>query len=353
MATACPIEGLQCDPRFLSFLDTDKQRTHPRRRGPRRREAHRQAPPVPQGRGCPERCARARRALARGRQAQGRRRCASSRVLKAADSARISLEQVRASDPVLRAAGINGDGIVASEFLPENVRGLASRIMAAFPEVKNRAGKAGIDSATLQRFRDAKHRAPGPRGQKAAAFAWGDPSLARAQRIREVKPLLDAYFLQCRLVAAQPEAASSLKLAAGRVEGVLGDTAAAGEGRHLAAHRSGGSGWRAHLVQAVPGACLRDARGVPQGRGRRRHGRCGEADRRGLEGAVRQGRRRAGLAGHLRRQPREAACWASCPPSPTRTWRPSRPRARRTSRSRTSWTPSPSWSASSSISAGC
>jgi len=44
--------------------------------------------------------------------------------------------------------------------------------------------------------------------------------------IREVKPLLDAYFLQCRLVAAQPEAASSLKLAPGRVEGALGDTAA-------------------------------------------------------------------------------------------------------------------------------
>ncbi|MFL5348983.1 MAG: kinesin, partial [Hyalangium sp.] len=55
---------------------------------------------------------------------------------------------------------------------------------------------------------------------------WGDTSLERARRIVAVKPLLEAYFLQCRLVAAQPDAAASLKLPAGRVEGALGDTAA-------------------------------------------------------------------------------------------------------------------------------
>ncbi|MGC4054585.1 MAG: hypothetical protein QM757_36360 [Paludibaculum sp.] len=102
-------------------------------------------------------------------------------VLKAADPARISLEQVRASDPVLRTAGLNGDGIVAPEFLPEKVRGLASRIMAAFPELKNRAGQAGIDSATLQRFRDAHTALLTHTGQKAAAFVMlGETRASRA-----------------------------------------------------------------------------------------------------------------------------------------------------------------------------
>lgn len=225
MATACPVEGLQCDPRFLSFLDTDN---NGRIRVAEVRDAVKHTAKLLQSRKGAD--ARSDVLELDALSAEGAKlKAAAMRilgVLKAADPARISLEQVRASDPVLRTAGLNGDGIVAPEFLPEKVRGLASRIMAAFPELKNRAGQAGIDSATLQRFRDARTALLAHTGQKAAAFVWGDASLARAQRIREVKPLLDAYFLQCRLVAAQPEAASSLKLAAGRVEGVLGDTAA-------------------------------------------------------------------------------------------------------------------------------
>lgn len=225
MATACPIEGLQCDPRFLSFLDTDN---NGRIRVAEVRDAVKHTARLLQSRKGAD--ARSEVLELDALSPEGARlKAAAVRilgVLKAADSARISLEQVRASDPVLRTAGLNGDGIVAPEFLPEKVRGLASRIMAAFPELKNRAAQAGIDSATLQRFREARTALLAHTGQKAAAFVWGEQSLARAQRIREVKPLLDAYFLQCRLVAAQPEAASSLKLAAGRVEGVLGDTAA-------------------------------------------------------------------------------------------------------------------------------
>ncbi|WP_044192983.1 hypothetical protein [Hyalangium minutum] len=225
MATACPVDGLQCDPRFLSFMDADK---NGRIRVAEVRDAVKHTAKLLQSRKGAD--ARSEVLELDALSPEGAKlKAAALRilgVLKATDTARISLEQVRASDPVLRTAGINGDGIVAPEFLPEKVRGLASRIIAAFPEVKNRAGQAGIDSATLQRFRDARTALLAHTGQKAAVFVWGEQSLARAQRIREVKPLLDAYFLQCRLVAAQPEAASSLKLAAGRVEGVLGDTAA-------------------------------------------------------------------------------------------------------------------------------
>jgi len=225
MATACPLEGLQCDPRFLSFMDADG---NGRIRVAEVRDAVKHTAKLLQSRKGAD--ARSDMLELDALSPEGAKlKAAALRilgVLKAQDTASISLEQVRASDPVLRAAGLNGDGIVAPPFLPEKVRGLASRIMAAFPEVKNRAGQAGIDSPMLQRFREARAALLAHTGQKAAAFVWGEQSLARAQRIREVKPLLDAYFLQCRLVAAQPEAASSLKLTAGRVEGVLGDTAA-------------------------------------------------------------------------------------------------------------------------------
>jgi hypothetical protein len=225
IATACPIEGLKCDPRFLSFMDTDG---NGRIRVVEVREAVQHTARLLQSRKGAD--ARSDVLELDALSPEGAKiKAAALRILgtlKATDTARISLEQVRASEQVLREAGINGDGIVAPAFLPERVRGLASRIMAAFPEVKNRAGQAGIDAPTLQRFREARAALLAHMGQKAAIHVWGEPSLARAQRTREVKPFLDAYFLQCRLVAAQPEAASSLKLSAGRVEGALGDTAA-------------------------------------------------------------------------------------------------------------------------------
>ncbi|WP_224362846.1 kinesin [Hyalangium versicolor] len=225
IATACPLDGLQCDPRFLSFMDAD---SNGRIRVAEVRDAVRYTA---------KRLQSYKGADARSDVLEldtlspeaAKIRAAARRILealKATDTARISLEQVRASEKVLRDAGLNGDGIVALPFLPEPVRALATRIMAAFPEVKNRAGQAGIDPSMLQRFRDARASLLTHMAQKPSTHVWGEASLDRARRIAAVKPLLDAYFLQCRLVAAQPEAAASLKLPAGRVEGALGDTPA-------------------------------------------------------------------------------------------------------------------------------
>jgi hypothetical protein len=225
MATACPLEGLQCDPRFLSFMDADG---NGRIRVAEVRDAVRHTAKLLQSRKGVD--ARSDVLELEALSPEGAKvRAAAQRILealKATDTMRISLEQVHASEKVLRDAGLNGDGIVAPAFLPEKVRGLASRIMAAFPEVKNRAGQAGIDPPTLQRFREARAALLAHMALKPSVHVWGEPSLERARRIVALQPLLDAYFLQCRLVAAQPDAAANLKLPAGRVEGALGDTAA-------------------------------------------------------------------------------------------------------------------------------
>ncbi len=225
MATACPVEGLHCDARFLSLMDADG---NGRIRVAEVRTAVEHTAKLLQSlKGADERSDVLE--LSALSPEGARLQSAARRILatlKAENTGRISLEQVRSSEKVLREAGLNGDGIIAPAFLPEPVRALASRIMAAFPEVKNRAGQAGVDPPTLQRFREARAAMLAHLASKEAVHLWGEASLERARRIHEVKPLLEGYFLQCRLVAAQPEAASSLKLPAGRVESALGDTAA-------------------------------------------------------------------------------------------------------------------------------
>ncbi|HLL05749.1 MAG TPA: kinesin [Myxococcaceae bacterium] len=225
IATACPIEGLQCDPRFLALMDSDG---NGRIRVAEVRAAVEHTAKLLQSRKGADAGSDVLELSALSPEG-ARLQSAARRILttlKAESTERISLQQVRDSEKVLREAGINGDGIIAPAFLPESVRGLASRIMAAFSEVKNRAGQAGVDPATLQRFREARTALLEHLAKKDAVHVWGEASLERAQRIHAVRPLLEGYFLQCRLVAAQPEAASSLKLTAGRVESALGDTAA-------------------------------------------------------------------------------------------------------------------------------
>ncbi|WP_426746680.1 kinesin [Myxococcus faecalis] len=228
IATACPLEGLSCDPAFLKFLDTDG---NGRVRVAEVRSAVDWAARHLKDRRGADASSDVLELNALSSEGAPLRSAAEMilRTVGAADTGRISLAQVRASDEALRKAGQNGDGIIAPDRLPESLRPLARDIMASFPEVKNRAGEAGVDKPMLQRFRDERQALLTHLGKRGDVFVWGEESEARAKRIREVAPLLDAYFLQCRLVAAQPEAAAALRLRAERVEGALGDTAALGK----------------------------------------------------------------------------------------------------------------------------
>lgn len=228
IATACPLEGLSCDSRFLTFMDADG---NGRIRVAEVRAAVEWAAKRLKDRKGADAGSPVLELDALTEEARPLRSAAETilRTLKAPDMARISLEQLRASEPALRAAGQNGDGIVSPAHLPERLRPLAVDIMACFPEVKNRAGEAGIDPAMVQRFREERTALLAHLEARGAAFTLGDASLDLAKRIREVAPWLDGYFMQCRLVAAQPEAAASLRLRAERVEGALGDVAALGK----------------------------------------------------------------------------------------------------------------------------
>jgi hypothetical protein len=225
LATACPVEGLNCDPRFLAFVDTDK---NGRIRVTEVRAAVEHAAKLLKSYRGADAASDVLELDALSDEGVKLREVAGIllETLKVEDRTRISLEQVRASEKALLAAGQNGDGIVAPVFLPVPLRPLAEKLMASFPEVKNRSGQAGVDLPMLQRFREERTALLAHLAGRAAVLVWGERSVEQAQRIQELRPLLDTYFLQCRLVAAQPEAVTSLKLEAGRVQGALGDTQA-------------------------------------------------------------------------------------------------------------------------------
>lgn len=147
-------------------------------------------------------------------------------VVGAADRATVTLEQVRAAEGPLRAAGRNGDGIVAPAQLPTSAQALAAQIVSLFPEVKNRAGVAGVSPENLAAFRTAKASFVAHVDSKAAVFVWGEHSLARAQQVQAVTDVLDEHFLLCRLVASQPDARERFRLAADRIESLVGNRAA-------------------------------------------------------------------------------------------------------------------------------
>ncbi|PTL79468.1 kinesin [Vitiosangium sp. GDMCC 1.1324] len=225
LATACPLEGLNCDRRFLEFVDADK---NGRIRVAELRAAVEHTAKLLKSHQGTDAASDVLMLDALSEEGAKLRDVAGIllETLKAPERTRISLEQVRASEKALREAGQNGDGIVAPAFLPEPLRPLAVKMMASFPEVKNRAGQAGVDVPMLQRFREERRAVLAHLSGKESVLVWGGQSVERARRIQEVRPVLDTYFLQCRLVAAQPEAIASLKLEAGRLQGTLGDTEA-------------------------------------------------------------------------------------------------------------------------------
>ncbi|RKG73798.1 kinesin [Corallococcus exercitus] len=228
MALACPMEGIACDPRFLALMDADGNR---RIRVEELRAAVDWTAARLKDRKGADEGSDVLELSALSDTANNLKGAAELvlRTLNAPDTTRLSLEQLRTSDKALRDAGKNGDGIIAPVSLPERLRPLAQSIIAAFPPLTNRAGLAGVDVGLVKRFREERAALLTHLGGRDAVFSWGTASLEQAKRVHDVAPLLDGYFVQCRLVAAQPEAAASLRLRADRVEGALGDLGAMGK----------------------------------------------------------------------------------------------------------------------------
>ena len=225
VATSAPIASFVCDQRFLELIDTDHNGRI--RVDELQAAVHWMATMFEREGGIDSRAAMLRLTdLTPAAEPLKAAAVAVLDVVSTGDKQAITLTQVRDAEAPLRAAGRNGDGIVAPEHLPADVRDLGAQIMALFPETKNRADKAGLAPQTLATFEKERAALLEHLLKKGALFIWGDDSLDRARRIDAVASRLDEHFLLCRLVASQPDARERLRLAADRIESLVGNRAA-------------------------------------------------------------------------------------------------------------------------------
>lgn len=226
VATACPTTGLVMDPKFLTLLDADN---NGRIRSEELREAVDWcAERLEDTKGCDE--GSDTLVLERLSKAAAPLRSAAELVLRYLDvekKSSLTLEQLRNCEKPLRDKGLNGDGIVAPETIKdEALAALAKTVLECLAGKSNRAGKTGYDKALLEEFRKARGDGIARLDKRDAVLCWGDASMARAKILEDARPRLEEYFLQCRLVAAQPDSAGKLRLPDDKLGGTLGDAAA-------------------------------------------------------------------------------------------------------------------------------
>ncbi|MFO0558502.1 MAG: hypothetical protein U0269_10835 [Polyangiales bacterium] len=218
VATAAPVAAFNCDKKFLELLDNDH---NGRVRTEELCEAIRwTAKMLKDRKGVEERSD----TLVLSRLAKDATvlEQAANLVLEAlgkGGDSTLSLAQLRESTAALRASHFNGDGIIAPEKFSERLSTVAKAIMTLSAEAKNAADKPGVSAAMVAHFREARTAAKAHLAKKKDAYVWADASEPRAAAVAAVKARVDEYFLQCRLVAAQADAAGSLKPA---LDGVAG-----------------------------------------------------------------------------------------------------------------------------------
>lgn len=225
VATACPTEGLTCDGRFLELIDTDHNKRV------RVEELKAAIEWTVERFADTSDCDRATDVLSLDRLSGKATLLSATAALVLEVSGRpggrtITLAEVRAADAALRKAAVNGDGIVAAESMPEALQALAKDVLTCFEPPTNRAGLPGITRDGLVEFEKRRVAALEHLGRRPSVMVWGDDSLGRAKRLLALRGRIDEFFLQCRLVASQPDLAERLRLSGDRIDGLLGDAEA-------------------------------------------------------------------------------------------------------------------------------
>jgi hypothetical protein len=215
VALACPISGLEFDPRTAALLDTDADG---RIRAPELIAAVQWAGAMLKN---PDDLIRGGDSLAlaaiNDAIPEGRQILAGARQilfsLGRADSAAISLADVSNATGIFANTTLNGDGIIIPESAAdEATRGVISEIAACMGTLVDRSGKPGIDQAKADEFfaACAAFDAWMQAAQKDAATTvpLGDRTAAAASAVKAIRGKVDDYFGRCRLAAFDPRAAA-------------------------------------------------------------------------------------------------------------------------------------------------
>jgi hypothetical protein len=216
VALACPIHGLEFDPKTAALVDTDHDG---RIRAPELIAAVKWAGGLLKD---PEDLIRGGASLPLDAiddsTPEGQQIIASARQiltnLDRPESLVITLEDVADADKIFANAPLNGDGVVVPESAAEiATRGIIEEIVSCVETVADRSGKRGIDQEKADAFfaeceaYDAWMRQG---NQDPALHPIGEATAAAFAAVKAIRAKVDDYFGRCRLAAFDPRAAAAV-----------------------------------------------------------------------------------------------------------------------------------------------
>lgn len=129
--------------------------------------------------------------------------------LQKEDKEHIEFADTIDSEAIFANTQFNGDGIVtvASAGEDESSRRAIEDCLKCFPPLKDRSGNAGVDAATIQEFYEALSGYDGwaKSGQRKECLPFENETVEVYNLVKELKPLIDAYFIRCEYFAYDPQ----------------------------------------------------------------------------------------------------------------------------------------------------
>lgn len=217
VALACPITGIEFDPRTAALIDTDKDG---RIRAPELIAAVKWAGSILKN---PDTLVQGGDsvplAAINDSDPEGQQVLASAKQILAnlgkTDATAISLADASDANKIFSNTTFNGDGIIIPESTSdEATRSVINDIAVCLGTVTDRSGKPGIDQAKADAFftECAAYDAWLKKAETDAAtiLPAGDGTAAASAAVKGAKAKIDDYFGRCRLVAFDPRTATLL-----------------------------------------------------------------------------------------------------------------------------------------------
>ena len=217
VALACPMNGLEFDPRTFALIDTDKDG---RVRAPELIAAVRWAGSMLKN---PDDLIKSAEPLPlaaiNDTTSEGKRLLASAKQILAnlckKDDSAISLADASDATRIFVNTTFNGDGVIIPDSASDDgTKAVINDIATCLGTTPDRCGRPGIDQARVDTFFaeaaafDAWHKKA--EDDKTNLFPAGEGTAAAAAAVRAIKPKVDDYFGRCRVAAYDPRTVSML-----------------------------------------------------------------------------------------------------------------------------------------------
>ncbi len=236
VALACPVRGLQIDPKTLAMIDTDKDG---RIRPPELLAAVDFAGTVLKSPGdLKKRQSTLPLSAIDAEEEDGKRLLASAKqILKnlgKKEKKEITFDDVLDTKKIFEQTKFNGDGVVPAESADDDaIAAVIEDVKKLVGSVEDRSGKPGITKEKLDAFFE----------QASALDAWwkkseepnvlplGEKTSAAAEAVDAVRAKVDDYFVRCRLAAFDPRATAPLNRTEQDYASFAGERLEANDGR--------------------------------------------------------------------------------------------------------------------------